>query len=100
MRLGCAVRVESTEQDSTTSLGTSLAGGCYLGVPHERYLWWVHVTRRGPGVECLRGTKPWDGRCYFSTGHRMPRRARHRLARREDVLFDHYKDWYSLRTRS
>jgi hypothetical protein len=53
----------------TMSLGTSLAGGCYLGIPHERYLWRVHVIGRGPGVECLRGTKPRDGRCYFSMGH-------------------------------
>jgi len=35
---------------SMTSLGTSLAGGCYLGVHHERYLWRVYVTGRGPGV--------------------------------------------------
>jgi hypothetical protein len=58
VRLGCVVRVELTEQDSTTSLGTSLVRGCYLGVPHERYMWWVHVTGRYPRVECLCGTKP------------------------------------------
>jgi hypothetical protein len=52
------VRVESTEQDSTMSLGMSLDGGCHLGVPHVRYLWRVHVTGRDPGVECLCGTKP------------------------------------------
>jgi hypothetical protein len=55
VRCGCVVRVESIEQDPTTSLGMSLAGGCYLGVPHERYLWWVHVTGRDPRVECLYG---------------------------------------------
>jgi hypothetical protein len=44
-----------------TSLGTSLAGGCYLGIPHERYLWQVHVIGRDPGVECLCGMKPRDG---------------------------------------
>jgi hypothetical protein len=59
----------------TTSLGTSLAGGCYLGVPHERYLWRVHVTGRGPGVECLRRMKPRDGRCCDGTGCRVSRRA-------------------------
>jgi hypothetical protein len=61
VRLGCVVRVELTEQDSTTSLRTSLAGGCYLGIPHERYLWRVHVIGRDPGVECLCGTKPQSG---------------------------------------
>jgi hypothetical protein len=55
VRRGCVVRVESIEQDPTTCLETSLTGGCYLGVPHERYLWWVHVTGRDPGVECLCG---------------------------------------------
>jgi hypothetical protein len=44
-----------------TSLGTSLAGGCYLGIPHKRYLWQVHVTGRDPRVECLCGMKPRDG---------------------------------------
>ena len=77
---------------STTSLGTSLAGGRYLGVLHERYLWRVHVTGRGPGVECLRGTKRRDGRCCLARGNRMSRRAGHRLAPREDVLFGHPKD--------
>jgi hypothetical protein len=61
VRLGCVVRVESTEQDSTTSLGTSLAGKCYLGISHERYLWWAHVTGRDPRVECLCGMKPREG---------------------------------------
>jgi hypothetical protein len=48
-----------------------LPRGCYLGVPHERYLWWVHVTGRGPGVECLRGTKLRDGRCHDGTRYRV-----------------------------
>ena len=77
---------------STTSLETSLAGECYLGVLHERYLWRVHVTGRGPGVECLRGTKHRDGRCCLAWGSRMSRRAGHRLAPCEDVLFGHPKD--------
>jgi hypothetical protein len=72
MRLGCVVRVKSTEQDSTMSLGTSLVGGCYLGVPHERYLWWVHVTGRGPGVECLCGMKPEMGGAVLARGIGCP----------------------------
>jgi hypothetical protein len=32
MRFGCVVRVESFELDSMMSLGTSLAGECYLCV--------------------------------------------------------------------
>jgi hypothetical protein len=43
MHLGCVVRVESIEQDLTMSHWTSLARGCNLGIPYERYLWWVHV---------------------------------------------------------
>ena len=43
MRLGCVVRVESIGQDLTMSRWTSLVGGCDLGIPYERYLWWVHV---------------------------------------------------------
>ena len=74
------------------SLGTSLVGVRYLGVPHERYLWRVHVTGRGPGVECLRGTKYRDGRCCLARGSRMSRRAEHRLAPCEDVLFGHPND--------
>jgi len=74
------------------SLGTSLAGERYLGVLHERYLRRVHVTGRGLGVECLRGTKHQDGRCYLARGNRMSRRAVHRLAPCEDVLFGHPKD--------
>jgi hypothetical protein len=68
MSLGCVVRVESTEQDLRRVGRTSLAGGCYLGVRHVRCLWRVHVTGRGLGVECLRGMKPRDGRCYDGTG--------------------------------
>ena len=30
------MRVESTEQEYTTSHGTSHAGKCYLGISHER----------------------------------------------------------------
>jgi hypothetical protein len=56
----------------TTSLGTSLAGGCYLGVPHKRYLWRVHVIRRDPGVECLYGTKPWDRGVVLAWGTGCP----------------------------
>jgi hypothetical protein len=70
MRLGCVVRVESTEQDSTMSLGTSLVRGCYLGVPHERYLWRVHVIGRDPEVECLCGMKPRDGGAVLLWGTR------------------------------
>ena len=33
MCLGCVVRVELTGQECTTSLGTSLAGECGLGIP-------------------------------------------------------------------
>ena len=77
---------------STTSLGTSLAGERYLGVLHERYLWRVYVTGRGPGVECLRGTKHRDGRCCLARGSRVSRREGHRLAPREDVLFGYPKD--------
>ena len=40
---GCVVRVEPIEQDLTTSRWTSLAKGCDLGIPYERYLWRVHV---------------------------------------------------------
>jgi hypothetical protein len=58
VRLGCVVRVESTEQDSTMSLGDESCRGCYLGILHERYLWRVHVIGRGPKVECLCGMKP------------------------------------------
>ena len=43
VHLGCVVRVESTEQDLTASHWTSLARGCDLGIPYERYLWRVHV---------------------------------------------------------
>ena len=43
MRFGCVVRVESIEQDLTMSHWMSLAGGCHLGIPYERYLWQVHV---------------------------------------------------------
>jgi hypothetical protein len=60
--------------------GQVLPRGCYLGVPHERYLWRVHVTERGPGVECLRRTKLRDGRCCDGTGYREFRRVDHRLA--------------------
>jgi len=77
---------------STTSLGKSLAEGRYLGVVHERYLWRVPVTGRGPRVECLRGTKRRDGRCCLAWGNQMSRRVGHRLAPREDVLFGHPKD--------
>jgi hypothetical protein len=64
----CVVRVKSTEQDLRRVVRTSLAGGCYLGVCHVRCLWQVHVTGRGPGVECLHGMKPRDGRCCDGTG--------------------------------
>ena len=43
MRFECVVRVESIEQDLTTSHWTSLARGCDLGIPYEWYLWRVHV---------------------------------------------------------
>ena len=43
MCLGCVVRVKSTGQDSTTSLGASLAG--------EVYLWWV----LGSGIDSGEG---------------------------------------------
>jgi hypothetical protein len=39
VRFGCVVRVESTRQDSMMSHWTSLARGCDLGIPYERYLW-------------------------------------------------------------
>ena len=58
--LGCVVRVESTRHDSTMSLWTCLARGCNLGIPYERYLWWVHVRWVDLGEDCLRGTNPWD----------------------------------------
>jgi hypothetical protein len=70
VRLGCMVSVESTKQDFTTSHGMSLAGECYLGISHERYLWRVHVTGRDPGVECLCGMKPQDGGAILAWGTR------------------------------
>jgi hypothetical protein len=42
VRFGCVVRVESTRQDSMMSHWMSLARGCDLGIPYERYLWQVH----------------------------------------------------------
>jgi hypothetical protein len=36
MRLGCVVRVESTEQDLRRVVRTSLAGEYYLGISHEK----------------------------------------------------------------
>jgi len=50
------------------------------------------VIGRGPGVECLRGMKRGDVRCCLARGSRMSRRAGHRLAPREVVLFGHPKD--------
>jgi len=91
MCLGCVVRVESTEQDLRRVLVQVLPGD-YLGVLHDGYLWRVHVTGRGLRVECLRGMKHQDGRCYLARGSRMSHRAGHRLAPREDVLFGHPKD--------
>ena len=58
VRLGCVVRVESVEQDLMMSHWTSLARGCDLDIPYERYLWRVHVRRGDPRVECLCGMKP------------------------------------------
>jgi hypothetical protein len=43
MRLRYVVRVELIGQDPTMSHWMSLAGGCDLDIPYERYLWWVHV---------------------------------------------------------
>jgi hypothetical protein len=34
-----------------------------------------NVTGRGLGVDCLRGMKPWDGRCYDGTRCQVSRRA-------------------------
>jgi hypothetical protein len=34
-----------------------------------------NVIGRGPRVECLRGMKPWDGRCCKGTGCQVSRRA-------------------------
>jgi hypothetical protein len=53
------------------SRGQVLLMGCYLGVPHVRYLWRVHVTGRDPRVECLRAMKLWDGRCCDGMGYRV-----------------------------
>jgi hypothetical protein len=72
-------RVDRAASDDE-SRGQVLLRGCYQGVPHERYLRWVHVTGRGPGVECLHGTKLRDGRCYDGMRYRVFRRADHRLA--------------------
>jgi hypothetical protein len=48
MRVGCVVRVESIGQDPTTSLwGKSCRRGCDLDIPHERYMWRVHVRVDG-----------------------------------------------------
>jgi hypothetical protein len=63
-------RVDRAGSDDE-SRGQVLPRGCYLGVPHVRYLWRVHVTGRDPGVECLRGTKLCDGRCCDGTGYRV-----------------------------
>ena len=43
MRLGCVLRVKSTKEDSKMTLWMSLAKGCDLGIPYERYLWRVYV---------------------------------------------------------
>jgi hypothetical protein len=72
VRHGCVMRVELTEQDPTTSLGVSLAGGFYLGIPHERYLWRVQVIGRDPRVECLCGMKPRDGGAVLARGTGCP----------------------------
>jgi len=80
----------------TREEGDRSYGECYLGVFHKRYLWWVHVTRRGPGVEFLCGHKASAWEVLFSTGRGMSRRAGHRLAPHEEVLFGHLKDWYVL----
>jgi hypothetical protein len=72
VRHGCVVRVESTEPDPTTSLGGESCRGCYLGTPHERYLWRVHVTGRDLGVECLCGIKPRDGGAILARGTGCP----------------------------
>jgi hypothetical protein len=68
MSLGCVVGFESSEQDLRRVRRTSLARGYYLGVRHVRCIWRVHVTGRGPRVECLHGMKPRDGRCCDGTG--------------------------------
>jgi hypothetical protein len=69
--LGCVVRVESTEQDlrrvgKDKSCRRMLPGRSPCEVP-------VTGTcgRERPGVECLRGMKPRDGRCYDGTGCRV-----------------------------
>jgi hypothetical protein len=72
-------RVDRAGSDDE-SQGQVLPRGCYLGVPHVRYLWWVHVTGRGPRVECLHGTKLRDGRYCDGTGYQVFHRADHRLA--------------------
>jgi hypothetical protein len=71
----------------TTSLGTSLAGGCYLGIsPRE-----VPVAGACDRETSWGGVSLWDEapgwRCYFSMGHRMSRRVGHWFTPREGVLF-------------
>jgi hypothetical protein len=86
------VRVESIGQDLTTSHWTSLAGGCDLGIPYERYLWRVHVRGGDPGVECLCGMKPQDGGAVEAWGIGYPYR--------EHILSGPPNNWYVKRTGS
>jgi hypothetical protein len=74
-----------------TSLGTSFARGCYLGIsPREVLVAGTCDRERSRG-----GVSLWDEalrwRCYFSTGHQMSRQAGHRFTPREDVLFGHLR---------
>jgi hypothetical protein len=43
-----------------------------LGIPHERYIWQVHVIGRDPRVECLCGMKPQDGGAILAWGTGCP----------------------------
>ena len=72
--------IVTQEMYLTTSRGMSLVGGCDLGIPYERYLWWVHVRCGDPRVECLCGMKPQDGGAVEARGVGYP------LLRRYHVL--------------
>jgi hypothetical protein len=51
---------------------TSLARGCDLGMPYERYVWRVHVRGVYPGEVTLRGASPWGGGAIEAWGVGYP----------------------------
>ena len=92
MCIGCVVRLESTRQDSTTSLWTSLARGMRPGHSlREVPVAGTCEMRRSRG-----GVSLWDE----ALGWRCHRGMGRWLAPREDVLSAPPKDWYVERTTS